>query len=248
MIGTEDAMLRLRPIWGEDRRDDAPSPTDASVLPVEFPVFPLSQALLLPRARLPLNIFEPRYLNMVESALGRGRMFGMIQPGSRKGDAVVGRDARPVASLQRVGCLGRLSSFAETEDGCFVVTLAGLARFDVEAELPVERGFRSVRASFARWAGDLAPSPPVGLDRAPLLDALRRYFRARGLDANWDAVEQMEDDQLVDTLCVACPFSDGEKQALLESPDPMSRARDLTTLLEIGLHETNGKDRPRHAS
>ena len=198
--------------------------------------------------RLPLNIFEPRYLNMVEVALGRGRMFGMIQPRSRKEPAPGREPPTPVATLQRVGCLGRVSSFAETEDGCFIVSLTGLLRFDVVAERPVAHGFRSVTASFERWSDDLAPPPEPVVDRVGLLDLLRQYFRARGLEANWDAVSEIADGELVDTLCMACPFGDGEKQALLESRTVSTRARDLLALLAIGLHENDGKDTQRHVS
>ncbi len=211
-------------------------------------MFPLSQALLLPRMRLPLNIFEPRYLNMVEASLGRGRMFGMIQPRSRKEGATGREPVSPVATLQRVGCLGRVNSFSETEDGCFVVSLTGLLRFDVVAEAPLEQGFRSVTASFERWGDDLSTPPEPEIDRTRLLDLLRQYFRTRGLDANWDAVAGIADGELVDTLCMACPFGDGEKQALLESGTVSSRARDLLALLAIGLHESDGKDSQRHVS
>ena len=212
-------------------------------------MFPLAQALLLPRMRLPLNIFEPRYLNLVEAALGRGRMFGMIQPRSRRKDPASGREqVPPVATLQRVGCLGRISSFSETEDGCFIVSLTGLLRFDVVRELPVVNGFRSVAASFERWGDDLAALSEVEIDRTRLLDLLRQYFRVRGLEANWDAVAEIPDAELVDTLCMACPFGDGEKQALLESRDVASRARDLLALLAIGLHESDGRDTGRHVS
>lgn len=203
-----------------------------------FPVFPLPRALLLPGGRLPLNVFEPRYLNMVETALAHGRMFGMVQPRSR--DAA--GEAPPVANLQRVGCLGRVSSFAETDDGCFLITLTGLARFDVLDELPLENGYRRVHAGFERFGRDLLPGPAFSVDRDKLLDALRRYFRTRDLDANWDAVGAMDDATLVTTLCMVCPFGEREKQALLEAPDLATRARDLQSLLLIGLHETDGGD------
>ncbi len=240
----------LRPIWGEDRREDAPSAGDVDALPTAFPIFPLPRALLLPEGRIPLNIFEPRYLNLVESALARGRMFGMILPRSRVEAAASGgrADAPPIANLQRVGCLGRISSFAETDDGCFIITLTGLARFDVRAERPLERGFRSVEASFERFAADLLPAPEITLNRARLVGQLRRYFAARGLDANWGAIDEMPDVMLINTLCMVCPFSDGEKQALLEAPDVAARARDLQALLAFAEHEGDGGDRPRNVS
>ncbi len=203
-----------------------------TALPSEFPIFPLSRALVLPGGRLPLNIFEPRYLNMVDAALARGRMFGLIQPRSRQVGDETGID------LHRVGCLGRVSSFTETEDGCYLITLVGLARFEVRAERPVVAGYRSLLGDFSAFQGDLAAAPAV-IDRTVLVASLRRYFRIRGLDANWDAIEQMSDDGLVTTLCMVCPFNDGEKQALLEAPDATARASGLLALLEIGGHETN---------
>ena len=145
-------------------------------LPPEIPVFPLPGALLLPRARLPLNIFEPRYLAMTQDALAAGRMFGMIQPepGAPRGPTGPG--------LYRVGCLGRLSSFAETEDGRFLITLTGVIRFRVAEELPMRRGYRRVRADYAPYRADLdlAQEPPP-LDRARLVGALRAFFR----DGDW---------------------------------------------------------------
>lgn len=170
---------------------------------------------------------------MVDAALAAGRMFGMIQPRGRGG------------ALERVGCLGRLSSFAETDDGCYLITLTGIARFTVAEELALRHGYRSVRADFSGFA-DLGAAPPVVLDRDALLGALRRYFGTRGLDANWDALAQIDDDMLVTTLSMVCPFSDVEKQALLEAVDQTERLGKLLALLAIGSHEGNGGT--RHAS
>ncbi|MBW8269147.1 LON peptidase substrate-binding domain-containing protein [Caldovatus aquaticus] len=209
-------------------------------LPPEIPVFPLPGALLLPQGRLPLHIFEPRYLAMVTDALGAGRMFGMIQP---RADAPAG-PAGP--ALYAVGCLGRISSFAETEDGRFLVTLTGVIRFSVAAELPPHRGYRRVRADYAPWRADLdAEAPPPPLDRAALLCALRPYFRARGIEANWEAIERAADAMLVTTLCMVCPFDPREKQALLEAPDACARARMLIALLRIGTHDPAAAPRGR---
>ncbi len=200
-------------------------------LPEAIPVFPLPGALLLPRGRLPLNIFEPRYLNMVEDALGAGRMFGMIQPepGAKRGETGPG--------LYRVGCLGRLSSFAETEDGRFLITLTGVIRFRVAEELAMGRLYRRVRPDYAPYREDLdLASEPRGIDRAGLLAALRPYFQARGIEANWEAVEQSPDGMLVTTLAMLCPFEPREKQALLEAATPADRAAMLVTLLQMGAH------------
>ena len=200
-------------------------------LPAEIAVFPLAGALLLPGGRLPLNIFEPRYLAMVEDAMANGRMFGMIQP-DRARPVQVGEPA-----LYRVGCLGRLSSFSETADGRFLITLTGLVRFRAVRELAGRRGYRRVAADYDDFLGDLAAEPVALPDRAGLLRALRAYFAARGFEANWDAVQQMPDDVLVVTLAMACPFTPAEKQALLEAPSPAEQAATLMALLQMGSHD-----------
>ena len=210
-------------------------------LPAEFAVFPLPGALLLPRGKLPLNIFEPRYLAMTEDALGAGRMFGMIQPDGSLPEGQTG------PGLFRVGCLGRLSSFSETDDGRYLITLSGVIRFAVTAELAMGRGYRRVRGDFSAYHDDLdlAPRAPIGIDREALLRALRKYFAHRGFDANWDAINRMSDDMLVITLCMVCPFEPAEKQALLEAATETERARTLLTLLEMGAIGTDpGPDRP----
>ncbi len=199
-------------------------------LPPEIPIFPLSGALLLPEGRLPLNIFEPRYLAMVEDALAAGRLLGMVQ-----GDPSLPRT--PAGSqVYRVGCLGRLSSFAETDDGRFLVTLTGVIRYRIAAEIEGRRGYRRVLADYAPYAADLAPAAPDGFDRAALLEALRPYFRTHGIEANWEAIEQTADAMLVTTLCMVCPFEVREKQALLEAPDVGQRAAMLVALMQMGRH------------
>ncbi|HTZ69150.1 MAG TPA: LON peptidase substrate-binding domain-containing protein [Acetobacteraceae bacterium] len=204
-------------------------------LPTEFAVFPLPGALLLPRGRLPLNIFEPRYLAMVEDSLGQGRMFGMIQPNEHAPRGESG----PV--LYRVGCLGRLSHFSETSDGRYLITLTGIARFLVRRELPGRRGYRRVEAEFSQFGADLAAPPTIGPHmRADILEALKPYFAACQIDANWDAVRAMPDNMLVTTLAMLCPFDTAEKQALLEAPTEEDRAGDLLALLRMALHEADG--------
>ncbi len=198
-------------------------------LPPEIAVFPLAGALLLPQGRLPLNVFEKRYLAMTLDSLAAGRMFGMIQP---QPGAPAGKSG---PGLFRAGCVGRLSSFAETEDGRLLITLTGVCRFRVAEELPPRRGYRRVRADYAPFRADLdlAERPP-SLDRAALLDALRPFFRVRGIEANWDAMEQTSDSMLVLTLAMVCPFEPLEKQALLEAATPEDRAGMLITLLRMG--------------
>jgi Lon protease-like protein len=195
-------------------------------LPTEIAVFPLTGALLLPRGRLPLNIFEPRYLAMTMDALGQGRLFGMVQPDAR-GKAAQG--------LYRIGCLGRISSFSETDDGRLLITLIGVARFRIVEELPLAPGgYRRVRADYTDFVTDLLEAEPPPLDRPALLGALRPYFQARGIEANWDAVEQTPDALLVTMLAMVCPFDPPEKQALLEAAEGPERAEMLVTLLRMG--------------
>ncbi len=212
-------------------------------LPVELPVFPLSGALLLPQGRLPLNIFEPRYLAMTTDALAVGRLFGMIQPDPAAAPGPTG------PGLYRIGCLGRLTSFAETEDGRFLVTLTGIIRFRVVEELALHRGYRRVRAEYGPFRADLGQGDATvgaagGIDRTALLEALRPFFRARGIEVNWDAVEQTSDDMLVLTLAMVCPFEPREKQALLEAADAPARAAMLIALLQMGAHGEASGDLP----
>jgi Lon protease-like protein len=198
-------------------------------LPEEFAVFPLEGALLLPRGRLPLNIFEPRYLALTTDALGAGRMFAMIQPDPAAAPTPNG------PGLYQVGCLGRLCSFSETEDGRFLITLAGLIRFTVAAELAMRHGYRCVRGDYAGYHSDLDLDPrPIGVERETLLAALRGYFARRQIEANWDAIRRLPDDMLVITLAMSCPFEPAEKQALLEAATDRDRAMALLALLQMG--------------
>lgn len=206
-----------------------PRPQD---LPTEFAVFPLAGALLLPRGRLPLNVFEPRYLAMVEDSLAAGRMFAMIQPDPQRPDGPTG------PGLYRIGCLGRLAAFSETDDGRYMITLLGLVRFTVAAELDLRRGYRRVRGDFSNYPADLDLTPgPIGVERDALLAALKGYFARRKFEANWDAVRRIPDDALVTTLAMICPFTPAEKQALLEAATEADRAAVLLTLLQMGAVE-----------
>jgi uncharacterized protein len=198
-------------------------------LPSEFAVFPLSGALLLPRGKLPLNLFEARYLAMAQDALAAGRMFGMIQPDPNAPASAHGE------GLYRVGCLGRLSSFSETDDGRLLITLIGLIRFTIASELSPRRGYRRVRGDFSAYMDDLAlERAPVDIEREKILTALRAYFARRSVEANWDAIRGLSDDGLVITLAMACPFEAVEKQALLEAPTDSDRAATLLALLQMG--------------
>lgn len=211
-------------------------------LRAEIAIFPLPGALLLPGGRLPLNVFEPRYLAMVEAAMAEGRMFGMIQPDARRPETPQG------PSLFSVGCLGRITSFAETEDGRLVLSLLGLIRFRVVEEVEMRLGFRRLAVDYAPFREDLQPpAEGWGLDREPLLGALRGYFDRQGLTADWEAIAGLDDEALVTALCMICPFAPSEKQALLEAETVMQRSVILLQLLTFGLHgpESEGDASPR---
>jgi Lon protease-like protein len=209
----------------------------AADLPQVIPVFPLPGAILLPRGQLPLNIFEPRYLNMVDDAMAGDRIVGMIQPQA-------GSESLP--GLSPVGCAGRITSFAETSDGRYLITLTGCARFRLAAELPTQTPYRQVRADFAPFEADLAAPPvdDVGLDRDTLLDALRAYLEMRGLDIDWDTAETAPPEALINSLSMALPFEPPEKQALLEAASLTDRSTVLTALLTIDAASDGEGDAP----
>ena len=198
-------------------------------LPGDFPVFPLPGALLLPRGKLPLRIFEPRYLAMTEDSLGHGRMFGMIQPDPTAAESQTG------PGLFRIGCIGRISSFAETDEGHFLITLTGLIRFAVQSELEMRRGYRRIRGDVSPYVTDLdLQQTALAVPREELLGVLRGYFTHRRIDANWDAIKRLPDDMLVVTLAMVCPFEPAEKQALLEVSTEAERTSALLALLQMG--------------
>jgi len=194
-------------------------------LPLAIPVFPLDGALLLPGGQLPLNIFEPRYLNMIDDAMAGDRLIGMVQ--TRGGE-------RELPPLAPIGCVGRITSFAETSDGRYLITLTGLCRFEVGDELPVRTPYRQVRARFDRYEDDLnLDGPAPVLDRPRLLAALSRYLDHRGLGIEWETAESAPLEALINSLSMGLPFDPAEKQALLEAATLEDRAKALTALLEI---------------
>lgn len=203
-----------------------------SDLPLVIPVFPLNGVLLLPGGQLPLNIFEPRYLNMLDDVMSGERMIGVIQ--TRPGGA--GPDDERGPSLAPIGCMGRVTSFAETSDGRYLITLTGVCRFRAGEELPVRTPYRQVRADFSSFEADLREdSDPDDrpLDPAKLLAALRRYLDHRGLAIDWTSAETAPSDALINSLSMALPFDAMEKQALLEAPTMADRRETLVALLEI---------------
>jgi len=209
-----------------------------SDLPHGLPIFPLPGVLLLPRGRLPLNIFEKRYLAMFDDALGGERLIGMIQPSDARAND-------PAPALFSVGCAGRITSFSETGDGRYLVALDGVARFKITEELPLCRGYRRVTPDWAPFGADLAEDNGT-VDRHRLIELLQAYFRQQSLSANWDAIGQAPDERLVTSLAMICPFEPPEKQALLEAGCLSDRARLMMSLLEIAIAGHGEDDRPRH--
>jgi hypothetical protein len=205
-------------------------------LPETLPIFPLAGVLLLPGGKLPLNVFEPRYLAMVFDSLAGHRMIGMVQPvkpGGYAGDGLPGEDGKP--EVHQVGCAGRIVSFNETEDGRLLLALSGVCRFRTGRELePAQGGYRRVSAIFSSFLGDLDHAEETAtLDRERLMAALSAFFRNRNLSTDWDAVKKAGDLNLVTSLSMVLPFGPAEKQALLEAPDTTARAKLLIAFLEM---------------
>lgn len=205
-------------------------------LPDTIAVFPLPGALLLPRARLPLHIFEPRYLAMLDDCLKTpGRLIGMIQPlGTPGGEK----------RLASIGCAGRLTQFSETDDGRYMITLTGVTRFRLRQE--VEGGFTPYRRCLVDWAPfarDLGPEEDdPAFERAGFLALLGRYLAARRLGTDWDNLKEADPELLVNALSMLLPFSPEDRQALLEAPSLVTRRETLVTLIEFALRAGGGED------
>jgi Lon protease-like protein len=200
-----------------------------------IPVFPLPGALLLPRGQMPLNIFEPRYLAMIDDALRlTHRLIGMIQPdGGQQGS-----EARP--HLYRVGCVGRITQFAESGDGRYLIQLTGIARFRIVEELVMPTLYRQCRVSYSDFMDDFtARKGEDAVDRDHLLEALRQFLDANNLKADWDGIESAPNEALVNALAMMSPYGTAEKQALLEAPDLKARADMLIAMTEIELAKKN---------
>lgn len=201
-------------------------------LPQKLPVFPLPGALLLPRADLPLNIFEPRYLEMISDALSGERMIGIIQPRDDSDTA-----ERP--DLMKVGCAGRITSYAETPDGRMLVTLTGVSRFSIKSELKIDTAYRQVVANFKPFAIDLVMDLGAAeVNRPALLTAFKDYLTANNMSADWSEINAASTEVLVNTLSLLAPYPASEKQALLEAPDLKTRADVLVALTEMALSKS----------
>src|SRR6202023_3431846 len=197
-----------------------------AALPAILPIFPLTGVLLRPRGRLPLNIFEPRYLAMTRDALAGERVIGMVQPN----DPRVAGD-NPL--VYPTGCAGRITSFSETDDGRFLITLTGISRFRIREELPLLEGYRRGVPEGGEFAGGLRSEDERGFDRDRLLRGLKAYFEHHQIQADWDAITSVPGERLVTSIAMICPFEPSEKQALLEAPDLEERARLLTAIVEM---------------
>ncbi|BAT58119.1 lon protease 2 [Variibacter gotjawalensis] len=204
-------------------------------LPQVIPVFPLAGALLLPRGQMPLNIFEPRYLAMIDDALtDRHRLIGMIQP-----DQTQGHD-NDHPTLFRVGCVGRITQLAESGDGRYVLQLTGIARFRVEEELSVSTPYRQCRVTFSPYAIDFkARHGEEGVDRKAVVDVLTAFLKAKKLKADWDGINNAPNEALVNALAMMSPYGVAEKQALLEALDLKTRAEILVAITEMELAKSD---------
>ncbi|MCC5989682.1 MAG: LON peptidase substrate-binding domain-containing protein [Pararhodobacter sp.] len=208
----------------------------AADLPETLSIFPLPGALLLPRARLPLHIFEPRYLAMLEDCMKtRERLIGMIQPREVPGSAE--------KRLHAIGCAGRLTAFSETEDGRYMITLTGVSRFRVVSEVEGFVPYRRVKASWQGFEADLGPAEKdAGLERDRFMALLERYFATVELSTDWESLKQADDELLVNALSMLCPFAPEERQALLEAPSLATRRETLVTLMEFAMRAGAGDD------
>lgn len=197
-------------------------PASLADLPLRVRLFPLSGAILLPRAVMPLNIFEPRYLEMVRDAMATDQMIALVQP----------RDDDEPPSLYDIGAVGRITQYNETGDGRFLIALTGMARFRLVQELPATTSYRQAEVDYTPYASDWSPADPLAATaRADLESTLKIYLEAQGLSADWDAVKSADDESLVNTLSVVCPFTTAERQALLQALSLPDRASTLATLM-----------------
>ena len=208
----------------------------ASDLPRSLPIFPLPGALLLPRSRLPLHVFEPRYLSMLDDVLSSThRLIGMIQP--REGQAT-GK-----SSLHAIGCAGRVTGFSETEDGRYMVTLAGISRFRVTKEVEGFHPYRRCAVNWDSFERDLGPGEhDAGFNRDTFFKALKQFFEFEELKTDWESLKEADDELLINSLSMLCPFEPEDKQALLEAPSLETRRETLVTLIQFALRGGNAED------
>jgi Lon protease-like protein len=213
------------------------SEPERAPLPDILPIFPLTGVLLLPRGRLPLNIFEPRYLAMTRDALGGERLIGMVQPSDPQPDNRGGGRTNP--PVYPIGCAGRITAFAETDDGRYLLTLTGVSRFRIRQEVPLLSGYRRVRPDWQPFERDLDTPTGTEFDRDRFIRGLKSFFNHRQISADWEAIEKAAGEHLINSIAMLCPFAPSEKQALLEAPDLDERARRLIALVEMAAVNPN---------
>lgn len=202
----------------------------AADLPASIPVFPLQGVILLPRSSLPLNIFEPRYLSMIDDILAGNRMVGIVQPLGSHEESPQSK-GHP---LRQTGCVGRLSAFSETEDGRLLITLTGICRFDIAGELKTGKPYRICDANYTPYLKDLVSGHSQdSVDWPKFLQVLKTYLEARKLSADWESIQRSPRELLINTLSMISPYGPEEKQALLEAPDLKTRAEILMALAEM---------------
>lgn len=203
-------------------------------LPPQIPVFPLDGVLLFPRGQLPLNIFEPRYLNMVDDVMRGDRLIGMIQPMHDKHGDVTD-------DLSRIGCVGRITSYTETNDARYLISLSGICRFKVVEETTKSTPYRMITASYDDFVGDfIAKDDDILTGRTDLIQTLKRYLAANAFKTDWSTVDTAPIETLINALAAGCPFSSSEKQALLEAPSLQDRLESLTALLKMNTTNNGG--------
>ncbi|WP_439544491.1 LON peptidase substrate-binding domain-containing protein [Hyphomicrobium sp.] len=207
-------------------------------LPPRIPLFPLRGAILLPGSTLPLNIFEPRYLEMIEDVMSGSRMLGMIQP--------VGSDAQESpperqVELRRIGGAGRITSYQELDDGRLAIAVTGISRFEIVGEAETGKSYRAASVSYDRFASDLTRGfGEERIDRVRLIGVLRSYLTENNLQTDWAVIDRAPSEYLINALCVMCPYGPEEKQALLEASDLKTRAEVLVALAEMDLAARGG--------
>lgn len=213
-------------------------------LPSDIPIFPLSNALLLPGGQLPLNIFEPRYMAMVNYALATPtRLIGMVQPVDPPSDPQ--GDKNLTSDLFQVGCAGRIAAFQESDDGRYTIALSGVNRFRLCGDMMHKDGFRLAAVAWQEFDHDLRIDVSH-FDRRPLVTVMKRYFEMKGFETDWAQVEKSDNQALLATLSMVCPFAIAEKQALLEADTMAHRADLLIAIMEMALHEETGERDARH--
>lgn len=214
------------------------SPIDKHALPARIPIFPLTGVLLLPEGRLPLNIFEPRYLDMISDAMAGDRVIGMVQP-------LTSEQLSHRPDVYPVGGAGRITDCQRTDDGRYLITLTGLSRFRIAEELSVTTKYRQVIADWDAFPADRdGIGDDSGVDRARLLLGLRAYLQVKDLEADWDSIEKAPSGALINYLSMLCPFEPSEKQALLQAPEIVERSRIFIALLEMSVLQTAGGNDP----